>query len=73
MTSDSQPEQRPEARASFSEQADLPQIGFWREFGEFLRHNKKWWLAPLLVILALMALLIFLSGSPLAPFIYPVF
>lgn len=43
------------------------------EFWYFLKHNKKWWLLPLLIILLLMSLLILLSGTALAPFIYPLF
>ena len=43
-----------------------------KEFLRFLRQEKKWWLIPLLLLLlALGALVIFSSGSPLAPFIYP--
>lgn len=63
----------PETPRSFAEKADLPPVGFWREFAEFLVHNKKWWLIPLLLVLALLTLVVFLSGSPLAPFIYPIF
>lgn len=44
-----------------------------REFIDFVRFNKKWWLIPLLVALGLMGLLIGLSGSVLAPFLYPLF
>jgi uncharacterized protein DUF5989 len=40
------------------------------EFWEFLRHNKKWWLLPILIVLLLFGLLIFLSGTGAAPFIY---
>ena len=40
------------------------------EFWEFLRHNKKWWLLPILIVLLLFVLLIFLSGTGAAPFIY---
>jgi hypothetical protein len=40
----------------------------------FMRVRKKWWLLPLIVILALTgALLVFAQGSALAPFIYTVF
>lgn len=40
----------------------------------FLRHRKKWWLLPILVILLLVgSLLIFAQGSALAPFIYTIF
>ena len=45
--------------------------GFVVEFWQFLRHNKKWWLAPIVVVLLTLGLLILLAGSPAAPFIYP--
>jgi hypothetical protein len=36
--------------------------------------RKKWWLAPILVILLLVSLLlVFAQGSALAPFIYTIF
>jgi Family of unknown function (DUF5989) len=40
------------------------------EFWQFLRHNKKWWLLPILIVLLAFGLLIFLSGTGAAPFIY---
>jgi hypothetical protein len=40
------------------------------EFWEFLRHNKKWWLLPILIVLLVFGILIFLSGTGAAPFIY---
>ncbi|MDE2732220.1 MAG: DUF5989 family protein [Bacteroidota bacterium] len=44
------------------------------EFWVFLRERKKYWLAPIMVVLLLMSLLIVLTqGSPLAPFIYSLF
>jgi hypothetical protein len=43
------------------------------EFWAFLKQNKKWWLIPMLLIIALFAVLIFFSGSPVAPFIYTLF
>ena len=39
----------------------------------FLKQNKKWWLIPILVVLLLFSLLILLSGTALAPFIYTLF
>lgn len=47
--------------------------GIVREFVDFLKHNKKWWLAPILVITLLLVSLAFLSASPAAPFIYTLF
>jgi hypothetical protein len=43
------------------------------EFWQFLRCNKKWWLGPLVALLLLMGLLLALSGSAAAPFIYTLF
>ena len=47
--------------------------GLIAEFWFFLKHNKKWWLIPILVILFLLGLLVILSASPAAPFIYSLF
>ena len=45
-----------------------------REFWAFMRMQKKWWLAPLIVVLILMGMLVILTeGSALAPFIYAIF
>ena len=45
-----------------------------REFWLFLRVRKKWWLAPIVIVLGLMGLLIVATqGSALAPFIYTLF
>ncbi len=45
-----------------------------REFWLFLRVRKKWWLAPIVVVLGLMGpLIVATQGSALAPFIYTLF
>ena len=44
-----------------------------KEFIGFLMANKKWWLLPLVLILLLLAGLIFLSGTAVAPFVYTLF
>ncbi len=46
---------------------------FLGEMIGFLKHNKKWWLLPIFVILALFAVLMLMSGSAIAPFIYTLF
>jgi hypothetical protein len=44
------------------------------EFWRFLRVRKKYWLAPIVLVLVLLgALIVAVSGSPLAPFIYALF
>ena len=57
----------------FSEAAAGRQAGFATEFWLFLRHNKKWWLLPMLAILSLLGLLILVGGTAAAPFIYSLF
>ncbi len=45
-----------------------------KEFWNFLKVRKKWWLAPIVMFLVLFgALLVFAKGSALAPFIYSLF
>ena len=49
-------------------------IDFFKEFWEFLRERKKYWLIPIIIVLALFGILIVLSqGSAVAPFIYTIF
>ena len=49
-------------------------ISFIKEFYEFLKIRKKYWLLPIIIVLALFVILIVLSqGSAVAPFIYTIF
>ena len=43
------------------------------EFLDFLRHNKKWWLLPMLIVILGLGALVVLGGTGLAPFIYTLF
>ena len=44
------------------------------EFWSFLRVRKKWWLAPIVILLLTVGLILVLAeGSALAPFIYSLF
>ena len=44
------------------------------EFWSFLRVRKKWWLAPIVILLLALGLVLVLTeGSALAPFIYSFF
>lgn len=58
---------------SFSQQANNNHPGMVAEFVDFLTHNKKWWLTPIIVILLLFGLLIVLGSTGAAPFIYTLF
>ena len=57
----------------FADQAEQSSPGIIREFVDFLRYNKKWWLKPILLVLLLVGTLIFLGGTAAAPFIYTLF
>ena len=49
-------------------------LDFIKEFLEFLKVRKKYWLLPIIIVLALFGVLIVLSqGSVVAPFIYTIF
>lgn len=64
----------PDAGKSFAEAADETATpGLIADFWDFLKHNKKWWLTPILLALLLIGGLVLLSSSALAPFIYPLF
>ena len=44
------------------------------EFFQFLREEKKYWLAPIIIVFVLFGLLmVFSQSSALAPFIYTLF
>jgi hypothetical protein len=54
-------------------QAEQKSPGLVAEFIDFILHNKKWWLIPIVVMLLLLGLLVVLSGTGAAPFIYTLF
>jgi len=52
----------------------MSKLGILREFWGFLRVRKKWWLAPIILVLLLLgALIFFTQSSAVAPFIYTLF
>ena len=49
-------------------------LSFFQEFWSFLRERKKYWLIPIVIVLALFgALIVLTQGSAIAPFIYTIF
>jgi hypothetical protein len=49
-------------------------LSIFLEFWSFLRVRKKWWLAPIIVLLLTLGLILVVTeGSALAPFIYSLF
>jgi hypothetical protein len=52
----------------------MSKFGIIREFWEFLKVRKKFWLMPIVLVLLLLGLLIVVtSNTALAPFIYALF
>jgi len=47
---------------------------FLKDLWDFMRVRKKFWLAPIIIVLLLLGVLIVLAeGSAVAPFIYTIF
>jgi hypothetical protein len=59
--------------AAFEAGAKEQSTGLVSELLQFLKHNKKWWLLPILIVLALVGVLVVLGGTAAAPFIYTLF
>jgi hypothetical protein len=59
--------------SKFVAESQASRIGLAREVWDFVRHNKKWWLIPILIVVLLVGLLVVLGGSGAAPFIYVLF
>jgi len=57
----------------FAKAAEARHTGIVGEFLSFLKHNKKWWLGPIVLVLVLLGVLLILGGTGAAPFIYTLF
>ena len=74
MIKDTQPKiDQQHGADDFARLVDQKSPGMIAEFWGLLRHNKKWWLAPIIVVSLLLGALILLFGSPVAPLIYTLF
>ena len=60
-------------KSEFERQAEGEEAGLTREFIDLLKHNKKWWLTPIILVLVLVGALAVLGGTAAAPFIYTLF
>ena len=63
----------PDTSQDFAHEAEQAPPGLLAEFVDFLLHNKKWWLIPIVATLLAFGVLILLSGTGIAPFIYTLF
>lgn len=63
-----------QGKSDFAAQAaSKERTGLVSEFTAFLRENKKWWLAPIILSILFLGMLVLLGGTAAAPFIYTLF
>ena len=49
-------------------------LEFLKDLWDFMRVRKKFWLAPIIIVLMLLgALIVFVEGTAVAPFVYTLF
>ena len=52
----------------------MSKLSILKEFWDFLKIRKRYWLAPIIIILVSLSLLmVFMQSSAVAPFIYTLF
>jgi hypothetical protein len=64
---------RDSRRELFKRQAEAKAPSILFEFFDFLIHNKKWWLSPIILVLLSLSILIALTSTSVGPFIYALF
>ncbi len=66
------PERDPQ-KSDFLAQSRQERQSFLSEYFSFLKRTRKWWMLPVLVVVLLFGLLVVLSATGAAPFIYTLF
>lgn len=60
-------------QTAFEQAASASSRGMVREYVDLLRYNKKYWLAPIIVVLLVIGAVLVLGGTAAAPLIYAIF
>ncbi|HEX6812579.1 MAG TPA: DUF5989 family protein [Planctomycetota bacterium] len=65
-------EQQPKdsSKDEFLNAASQQERGLVAEFVAFMAENKVWWMAPILIVFALLGVLLVLGATGVAPFLY---
>lgn len=66
-------EQSVNAPSEFEQLGDEQQMSLIAEFWLFIKEEKKWWLTPIILVLLGVGVLVALTSSGAAPFIYTLF
>ncbi|MEQ9407343.1 MAG: DUF5989 family protein [Fuerstiella sp.] len=59
--------------SEFEQLADEQQMSLMAEFWLFIKEEKKWWLTPIILVLLGVGILVALTSTGAAPFIYTLF
>jgi hypothetical protein len=62
-----------EDRNEFERLGEEDQLSLVGEFILFIRENKAWWMIPILLVLGLVGIMVALTSTGAAPFIYTLF
>lgn len=62
-----------ESKNEFEQLGEQPPLSLVGEFLWFIREYKAWWMIPILVVMGLLGVLVMLSSTGAAPFIYTLF
>ncbi len=62
-----------EGMNEFERLGEEDQLSLISEFILFIQENKAWWMIPIVLVLGLVGILVVLSSTGAAPFIYTLF
>lgn len=70
-----QPEPQSDKRTEneFERLGEEPELSLVGEFWIFIKENKAWWMVPILLVLGGLGVLVIISSTGAAPFIYTLF
>ncbi len=67
------PENEESNKSEFENLEDEEQLSIVAEFALFIKENRAWWMVPILLVLGGVGILVLLSSTGAAPFIYTLF
>ena len=70
MSAEKKDSQQPNEFEQLGHEQELSLIG---EFWVFIKENKAWWMIPIVLVLGGLGILVMLSSTGAAPFIYTLF
>ena len=61
------------ASDAFTREAESGRTNIVSEFWDFLKHNKKWWMLPVIFMMVALGVLVALTSTGAGAFIYALF